>query len=56
VLNSIVEAAGLMKFNVRIGVPEGYESDAGFIARAQAGGARLASPRRRRSRAARMWW
>lgn len=41
VLNSIVEAAGLMQFNVRIGVPEGYESDAGFIARAQAGGARV---------------
>ncbi|WP_371431764.1 ornithine carbamoyltransferase [Novosphingobium sp.] len=41
VLNSIVEAAGLMKFNVRIGVPAGYESDAAFIARAQAGGARV---------------
>ncbi len=41
VLNSIVEAAGLMKFNVRIGVPEGYESDAGFIALAEAGGARI---------------
>jgi len=41
VLNSIVEAAGLMKFNVRIGVPEGYESDAGFIARATAAGARV---------------
>lgn len=41
VLNSIVEAAGLMKFNVRIGVPEGYESDAGFIARAKAGGAHV---------------
>jgi ornithine carbamoyltransferase len=41
VLNSIVEAAGLMKFNVRIGVPEGYESDAGFIARAKAGGANV---------------
>ncbi|MEO0032479.1 MAG: ornithine carbamoyltransferase [Pseudomonadota bacterium] len=39
VLNSIVEAAGLMKFNVRIGVPEGYESDAGFIACAEAAGA-----------------
>jgi ornithine carbamoyltransferase len=39
VLNSIVEAAGLMKFNVRIGVPEGYEPDAGFIAAAQANGA-----------------
>ncbi|KUR73653.1 ornithine carbamoyltransferase [Novosphingobium fuchskuhlense] len=41
VLNSFVEAAGLMKFNVRIGVPEGYESDAGFIAAAQAGGANI---------------
>jgi ornithine carbamoyltransferase len=41
VLNSIVEAAGLMKFNVRIGVPEGYDCDSGFIARAQAGGARI---------------
>ncbi len=38
VLNSIVEAAGLMKFNVRIGVPQGYESDEGFIKRAQAAG------------------
>ena len=41
VLNSIVEAAGLMKFNVRIGVPEGYESDPAFIARAVAGGANV---------------
>lgn len=41
VLNSIVEAAGLMKFNVRIGVPEGYESDASFIAAARASGANL---------------
>ena len=41
VLNSIVEAAGLMKFNVRIGVPEGYESDPEFIARAVAGGANV---------------
>ncbi|WP_226018184.1 ornithine carbamoyltransferase [Novosphingobium sp. FKTRR1] len=41
VLNSIVEAAGLMKFNVRIAVPQGYESDAGFIARAVADGARI---------------
>ena len=30
VLNSIVEAAGLFKFNVRIAVPQGYESDAGI--------------------------
>jgi ornithine carbamoyltransferase len=41
VLNSIVEAAGLMKFNVRIGVPEGYESDATFIEAAQSGGANV---------------
>ncbi len=41
VLNSFVEAAGLMKFNVRIGVPEGYDSDPAFIAAAQAGGARI---------------
>lgn len=39
VLNSIVEAAGLMKFNVRIGVPEGYESDAGMIEAAKLSGA-----------------
>jgi len=39
VLNSIVEAAGLLKFNVRIGVPEGYDCDPGYIARAQAAGA-----------------
>jgi ornithine carbamoyltransferase len=35
VLNSIVEAAGLMKFNVRMGVPQGYEADARFITMAQ---------------------
>ena len=41
VLNSIVEAAGLMKFNVRIGVPAGYDCDAGFVDRARAAGARI---------------
>ncbi len=45
VLNSIVEAAGLMKFNVRIGVPQGYESDAGFIEAARLGGARVSVTR-----------
>ena len=39
VLNSFIEAAGLMKFNVRIGVPEGYDSDEGFITQARANGA-----------------
>ncbi|WP_109357192.1 ornithine carbamoyltransferase [Sphingorhabdus sp. EL138] len=41
VLNSIVEAAGLMKFNVRIGGPEGYDPDQSFIAAAQAAGAKI---------------
>lgn len=41
VLNSFVEAAGLMKFNVRIGVPEGYDSDPSFIVAARANGARI---------------
>lgn len=39
VLNSIVEAAGLMKFDVRIGVPEGYDCDGDFVARARQAGA-----------------
>ena len=30
-----------MKFNIRAGVPEGYESDAGFAARARESGARI---------------
>lgn len=41
VLHSIIEAAGLMKFNVRIGVPEGYDCDASFVERARAQGARI---------------
>lgn len=41
VLNSIVEAAGLFKFNVRIAVPQGYESDDSFITRAQAAGSNV---------------
>jgi ornithine carbamoyltransferase len=41
VLNSLVEAAGLMKFNIRIGVPQGYDSDAGFIEAARANGANI---------------
>jgi ornithine carbamoyltransferase len=41
VLNSIVEAAGLMKFNVRIGVPQGYDSDPAFIEEARAKGAQI---------------
>jgi ornithine carbamoyltransferase len=41
VLNSIVEAAGLFKFNVRIAVPQGYESDNSFIECARAAGANV---------------
>lgn len=39
VLNSIIEAAGLLRFNVRVGTPRGYEPDAGYIDRARALGA-----------------
>ena len=41
VLNSLVEAAGLFKFNVRIAVPEGYDSDSNLIAAAKAAGAKI---------------
>ena len=39
VLHSILEAAGLMKFNVRVATPKGYEPDAEFVDLARAGGA-----------------
>ena len=41
VLHSILEAAALMKFNVRIGTPQGYEPDDEFVALARAGGSRI---------------
>jgi ornithine carbamoyltransferase len=41
VLNSIVEAAGLMKFHVRIAVPQGYEPELAFIKTAQAAGSQI---------------
>jgi ornithine carbamoyltransferase len=41
VLNSVIEAAGLFKFHVRIAVPQGYEADADFIAKAQAAGSQI---------------
>jgi ornithine carbamoyltransferase len=41
VLHSILEAAGLMKFNVRVGTPEAYEPDAEFVSMAREGGARV---------------
>lgn len=39
VLHSILEAAGLLRINVRIGTPHGYEPDAGFVEAARRGGA-----------------
>ena len=39
VLHSILEAAGLMKFNVRVGIPQGYEPETEFVERARSGGA-----------------
>jgi ornithine carbamoyltransferase len=39
VLHSILESAGLFKFNVRVATPAGYEPDPEFVAKARAGGA-----------------
>lgn len=39
VLHSILEAAGLMKFNVRVATPRGYEPDGGFVEAARRRGA-----------------
>lgn len=41
VLHSIIEAAGLMKFDVRVGCPEGYEPSPMFIAEAVKFGASI---------------
>jgi ornithine carbamoyltransferase len=41
VLSSIIEAAGLMKFNVRAGCPQGYDPDQRFVDAARAAGARI---------------
>ncbi len=41
VLHSLLEAAGLMKFNVRIATPAGYEPEPEFVAMARAGGAEV---------------
>ncbi|WP_395334227.1 ornithine carbamoyltransferase [Novosphingobium sp. BL-8H] len=38
VANSLIEAAGLMKFTIRIGGPAGYEPDQAFVERARAAG------------------
>ena len=41
VLHSIIEAAGLMKFNVRVGTPEGYAPDPVLVGRAREQGASI---------------
>jgi ornithine carbamoyltransferase len=41
VLHSLIEAAGLMQFTIRVGSPAGYEPDSGFVARARAAGAQI---------------
>ena len=41
VANSLIEAAGLMKFTIRIGGPAGYEPDQDFVARARAAGGKV---------------
>jgi ornithine carbamoyltransferase len=41
VLSSVVEAAGLMRFNVRIGTPAGYEPDMAYIEQARARGSTI---------------
>ncbi|MCT2399189.1 ornithine carbamoyltransferase [Novosphingobium mangrovi (ex Huang et al. 2023)] len=38
VANSLIEAAGLMKFTIRLAVPAGYEPDRDFVERARAAG------------------
>ena len=41
VLHSLIEAAGLLGFNIRVAGPDGYQPDAGFVARARAAGAAI---------------
>ena len=41
VLNSILEAAGLLKFDVRVATPRGYEPDRNFVQMARDGGVRV---------------
>ena len=41
VLGSLIEAAGLFGFNVRAGVPQGYEPEADFVEAARAKGVRI---------------
>jgi ornithine carbamoyltransferase len=48
VTNSMIEAAGIFKFNVRIGCPAGYDPDSAFIDAALAAGAKISTHREAR--------
>lgn len=41
VLHSLIEAAGLLGFNIRAGVPAGYEPDANFVSQARQAGVQV---------------
>jgi ornithine carbamoyltransferase len=41
VLHSLIEAAGLFRFDVRVATPAGFEPDPGFVAQARERGARI---------------
>ncbi|NKI99813.1 ornithine carbamoyltransferase [Novosphingobium sp. SG707] len=41
VLHSLIEAAGLLKFNIRVGGPKGFEPDAAFVEQARTLGAKI---------------
>jgi ornithine carbamoyltransferase len=42
VLNSIIEAAGMFKFNLRAGIPQGYDNELAFMDEARSSGADIA--------------
>jgi ornithine carbamoyltransferase len=41
VLNSVIEAAGIFGFNLRAGIPQGYDSELAFVDEARAKGANI---------------
>ncbi|MFN3510269.1 MAG: ornithine carbamoyltransferase, partial [Tsuneonella troitsensis] len=41
VLHSVLEAAGLLGFNVRVAVPQGYEPESAFVEMARAAGSKV---------------
>ncbi|MXP26866.1 ornithine carbamoyltransferase [Altererythrobacter indicus] len=45
VLHSVLEAAGLLKFNMRVATPEGYDPDGEFVDQARARGANIVMTR-----------